>query len=190
MPKNKNIEKLYKWFLSKNGRKESTSVSLQSGIYLFNKLEELKPKFILDMGSGFSTLVIRTWQQENFNSLDPLCYTTDLDPAWLPVTKAEVEELGLNADNFYLQSDFGKLKDTEAKFDFMFVDLAGRKERMEKKDLIVSYLKPNGVMALDDWHRSNYRCVMGPYLESQGFTVIERWETLDRFSRFMVEAVK
>ena len=176
---------MLKKHLSCYGRRASTAIEAKDAIALWHLMEKRKPKRILEMGSGFSTWVIRkwAWAQEH----DVVVWTLDTEWKWLGTVLVELEQLHLSTEHcLHYDSFMSCLRDTVAHFDLIFVDHGPCAKRVEDYNLYMSLLAPGGVAVFDNWHLPHYHTKMQPLLEADGFEIedlsgdssSERWTTM------------
>jgi len=171
----------YNEHLSRNKRRPTTAISVESGIWLQKKLDELKPKRIVDFGSGFSSLLFHAWAQEN----EARAVTVDLSPVWLEVVKIELAAAGLSVRDCYLIDELPG----DMMFDFALVDLGATRDRLDRIESIFVWLAPGATLVLDDWHMDHYREPMKALLSDRGLKAWRLESTKDQYGRYMAKVV-
>ncbi len=158
------------------------ALSFESSILFYILISNLKPQKILDLGSGFSSFVIRYTLKE----YDIKSEVTSIDDNefWLAKSRDFVRDKNLEINTFILWDDF--LVTDIQKYDFISHDLGTMDIRRKTLDSIIDYLKPeNGILLLDDMHKRKYREYV---LENIKTLRIKKFDfrryTLDSFGRF------
>jgi predicted O-methyltransferase YrrM len=129
------------------------AISLELALFLWALLLDRRPERILDLGSGFSSLVFRRYARDVCPGAT--VWTVDHDPGWLTRTReflhghdVPLEEMttweGLNARDFGL----------------VFHDLGDMQVRAATLDRIISLTRPGGVLVLDDMQFKEYRAAV------------------------------
>lgn len=181
-----------------NARRSETACGLQTAIHLWRLCEAMRAEppagapgdvRILDLGSGYSSLVFRAWQHYNCPTAE--VWTTDTEWRWLGTTLYEIEHLGFDSRHCLHHALFHQLplERTGGRFDLIFHDLNGLPERVRQLPNLDRWLAPFGLIVLDDWHAANYRADMTHALAHAGYVIDERVEdTRDEFGRFVAQA--
>jgi predicted O-methyltransferase YrrM len=124
------------------------AVSWETAAYLRHLCEALRPARVLDLGSGFSSLVLRDYAAAAVVSGDD-------DAQWLERTRAFLEEEGHAEGELRLWRDFESAPGEP--FDLIFHDLAGGRLRETAAPLAVRCLSTRGVIVFDDAHHLGHR---------------------------------
>lgn len=122
--------------------------SLELGIYCYKIAEKVKPQSIVDLGSGFTSAVLRLYQKNNKNVS---VVSVDDDSLWLPKTKSFLQRYKLSTDGLELWENFESQHGT---YDLVLYDLGRIVTRIANIDKPFSMLNANGVLILDDAHFS------------------------------------
>lgn len=151
------------------------AIAPQTCEYIIWHIINHKPKVVCDMGSGFTSYVLRFIASEN----DMIVYSVDDKEEWLGKTKEFLEERNLNTDNMYVWNDHPKMK-----FDFMIDDIGDIRFRIKHTDQMLNMIKPGGYILADDingWYSSYFNGAC----DRMNFkrTNIKQ-QTMDRFRRF------
>jgi len=142
--------------------------------------EELRPRRILDLGSGLSTYVVASWARRS--GADVEIVSVDDSPDWLAKTRAFLAAHDLNA-RLIDASELPSLP-SEA-FDLAFDDIGRTEERARVIDTIVRVMAPGGVVVLDDMNVRGYRAQVRARLDAAGWRLFSaRGHTLDAKGRF------
>lgn len=152
---------------------------------LYSICEILKPKKVLDMGSGISSYVFRLYQKKSSN--DCIVYSIDDDEAWLKKTEAFLENHSLNTENLMTLEDFKQI--SHPVFDLIFHDLNFVEERIKHIDFLVDIISPEGAIIFDDVHKINYFKNLTKILRRRNLHIKSlKKESLDNFRRFAILA--
>lgn len=161
-------------------RRKVTSMRLP-GCFLLNDLvQSRKPKRVLDLGSGVTTIILRELQREY---PDMMVVTTDTHRYWLDMTKREVDREGLNADYMFEQSWFEDMAPHVELFDLICVDIGSTDYRVALAPKIMQWCAPNGIIVCDDFRLRDFGARINVVFHQFGFDLIERPETVDEFGQ-------
>lgn len=161
------------------------AISLELASLYSAILEEQKSRKILDLGSGFSSLVSRRFGQTHGAS----CWSVDDDPAWLQKTINYLQQNNLAQTNCLLLDEF--VRSGENEFDMILLDLNFVDVRKNYVRLSVDRCKAGGIILFDDIHKPEYMMEVlkqTSRLPVKLFDVCEL--TMDRFGRHSLLAVK
>lgn len=166
--------------LALHNRRDTTAIDVPSAVWLCRTIEREQFTRILELGSGFSTWVLRDWQHDH-----PLVdvWTIDDEQPWLEKTRAEIERRRLPAEHFWTFNGFRALHNVT--FDLVFVDLDNMRTRLTHAEKFIQWTRPGGLLVFDDWHFSDYAAEMTSILAKHGLTVHEAWDTMDRHGRYL-----
>jgi len=159
-----------------NYRRKETSLRLVGCQLLVNLVYERQPRWVLDLGSGITSHMLRHAMRDH---PDMIVITTDTHQKWLDMTSAELRRDGLNTEHCYLQSAFESK--TWPPFDLISVDSGNLSYRIALAPHFVEWCAPHGILFLDDWRRHDYAVAMEEALIPMGFQVTEHDKTLDEF---------
>jgi predicted O-methyltransferase YrrM len=164
------------------------AVSWETACLLYALACMLRPREALDLGSGFSSYVLRKYAAQSGHE----CLVTSIDDNrhWLDQTRAYLQRKGLNGeqvdhwDEFCRQAPIGK-------FDLVFHDLGDMEQRAAALPMVLKCLAPRGVLVLDDMHKSVYRRTAERQAVREGWRVLSaRRQTLDGIGRFSEIALR
>lgn len=156
------------------------AVSLPTAALLRLLCERLRPRTILDLGSGFSSAVLRQYAQR---AGDATVTSVDDDSEWLGRTREYLERRGLPADRLFTWPDFRS--QPIRPFDFVFHDLGSIDTRRATMAAALDYVAPGGAAILDDLHKRRIESVAWPIASAAGFKLTwVRELTLDEYGRF------
>lgn len=106
---------------------------------------------ILDLGSGFSSYVLRKYQKDCPNEVD--VWSVDSDQMWLEKTKEYLHQNELNTNNMFHWDQF--VKQFNGKFDLVFLDMRPISARVEWIERLHNALNINGLLIVDDVHKDH-----------------------------------
>ena len=158
------------------------TASVQTCALIWTLCEKLKPRRMLDTGSGFSSWVLRTVAESSGH--DSVVWSVDDDQLWLAKTIEFCRHQGLGDDGRMITWETFVVSD-EGGFDLILHDLGNRHTRFDTLPTVLDRLSPQGIVILDDFHKHNYRRKAVPMLESRGYVVTPLLNhTLDTFGRY------
>jgi predicted O-methyltransferase YrrM len=161
------------------------AISLQTAAFLFLLCEELKPARVLDLGSGFSSVVLRM-----FANLHPgtEVWSVDDDPHWIRCTREFLAACGLRTQNMVLWSELSHMPRV---FNLVFHDLGSMAVRLSTLPVALALCDVNGVVVLDDMPKEEYAPHADRLLRQSDWSWrTVRSYTLDEFGRFCGMAVR
>lgn len=180
------VSQLLDTHLRKPKRRPNTAIAAAAGVFLWDACEQREVTRVLDLGSGFSTWVLRAWAAECGREVE--CVTVDHLEGWLRRTQAEVTEMGWDSSEFYTWEQFLDLVYPDRYFDFIFVDINGGAMRYKE---FANYEYLTDYMVCDDFQFDHIRESWTARCVQAGFTVVEREsETKDQYGRWMAEAYR
>jgi predicted O-methyltransferase YrrM len=128
------------------------AVSLESATYLLWLIRGMRPVYLLDTGSGFSSYVFRRYQQEE-REHRVVVVSVDDSPEWLETTREFLRDHELSTDELMTLAEFEERADKA--FDFVFHDLAGEGLRVTMLPHLLSAVRPDAPIVVDDAHFEN-----------------------------------
>lgn len=162
------------------------AMSLQTASYLLFLCRALDAHRVLDLGSGFSSYVLRHYAETATHPV--VTCSVDTDPVWAQRTVTFCNAHGVAA---YVESwaDFIDI-DVEP-FDVVFHDLAGGMLRNEAMPFACSLVAPTGVIVFDDSHHDGHRAAAQSICAADALEWFSlHRQTSDRFSRFASMGVR
>ena len=90
------------------------ALSLETAALIWELCGDRSPGSIIDLGSGFSSFVVRQWAKDA--SYKPVVWSVDDDKNWLQRSKEYCGAQGVATSNFAYWDDF---KETTMKFDLV-----------------------------------------------------------------------
>lgn len=160
---------------------DDMAISLKLASFLLTFCEIMKPQFILDLGSGFSSFVLRYYKAQVRDEVE--VYSVDDSSQWLAVTRSFVAKHELSVCNL-VEWDVFKER-TDLKFDFIFHNLGSIDIRKQALPIIIRMLNKNGHLLLDDMHKIDYLPQAKQIVKDANFQLysLEKY-TKDKFKRF------
>jgi hypothetical protein len=152
------------------------AVSLQTSLVLYNRLKNTRNIVAVDFGSGFSSVILRL-----FN--DNLVFSVDHDKDWMEKTVRYLSEKGLSTAGIMSLNDF--LSSEIREIDFSFYDLGSSKD-VRWNNFVPCYnrMKEKGTMVLDDLHcKAGYLDFVKSCIRPESKIEILK-DTTDEFGRF------
>ena len=142
--------------------------------------EILKPGRVLDLGSGFSSYVLRSWAKAT--SHETTIVSVVAVSLWLDRTKQFLESQGLLNGELHTWDNFALT--TPKPFDLIFHDMGSIAFRAQTLPKVLTMRTPNGVVVLDDVHKRAYRPFAMSETRRAGLEYLSatRW-TKDAFGR-------
>ena len=148
------LEKYYDDYITQVSS-SNMAISLESASTIFTLVNFLKPKSILDLGSGFTSLLFRLYRKERKEEV--MVVSIDNNIHWLNKSSDFLEKYDLRDDNFYLSDEF--FSHSRDKFDFIINDYSSGDERDQMTKMIPSFSTENASIIFDDMqhygHKSN-----------------------------------
>lgn len=177
----KKIEPYYKQYISTISPK-LWSISFELSMFLMVLCNILKPKKILDYGSGFSSFVFRFYMSNA--SLKPIVWSVDTSPKWLEQTRRFLDANNLSIENLTTWEEFRE-KDVGT-FDLMLHDFGYTPAiRMKGLKELITLASSTGVIVIDDINIPGYETYVK--LISKKFDLnfySLKLFTIDEFGRF------
>jgi precorrin-6B methylase 2 len=177
------LRTVYDDFLRGRGdphRQAMSAMGWESGVWLEAQLPVWGPRTILDLGSGWSSIIFRRYQA----SREVRVVTVDQHDTYLGLTRGDCGRFGLSTEDMVLLEGYR----TRERFDLVCLDLAGTDHRLRIAPQVDAWLAEGGRIVLDDWHMDHYQPAMTAVLEGLGYTVEAIPETTDQFGRYLAVA--
>ena len=140
---------------------------------------------LIDLGSGFSSYVIRAWAQQHGAE----SWSVDTSVEWLERTREYLSGAGVSSEHLLLWDDF--LAHPPGDFDLLLHDLGGMGMRALTLPSVLSVVAPGGVVVLDDMHKDPYHPLVVQELDRRGWRLFNlSWRTTDTFGRYAAVTVR
>ncbi len=161
------------------------AASLESSAFLYSFARATQPRTIVDLGSGFSSLVLRKYAAEATNN--PTVWSVDDHGGWLEKTAEFLQQQGCPSDNLLEWPNTAAIDDL--KFDLIFHDMGNMTTRAAALPWVTDHLSDRGYVILDDMHKAAYRKKASAHMERTGTEQYSlRALTHDFLGRFAVMA--
>jgi predicted O-methyltransferase YrrM len=157
------------------------AMSWKSATYLLHLCYATAPRRALDLGSGFSSYVLRQYAATARQEVAVV--SVDDSEAWLARTGDFLAAHGAEEGELRSWSEFAA--DPGEPFDVIFHDLAGGGLRNAGAGVAVGALAPRGVLLFDDTHDASHRAAARRVARDAGLAAysLYRW-THDAYGRF------
>jgi predicted O-methyltransferase YrrM len=158
----------------------NSAASLEVSSFLDAFIRVKGSKRIVDLGSGFSSYVLRKYMSE---SVDVEVWSVDSDKNWLNKTHDFLLKKNLNAEHLCTWDEF--VTSINGKFDLIFLDVRPVKRRVDNLKLLYDSLSKDGVLVIDDVHKDHLRLPMLRYFNhNPGELVNLKKITIDNLGRY------
>jgi len=136
---------------------DGMAASLELSVFLMILCNIVKPKRILDLGSGYSSLVFRLYASDVNQEVE--IWSIDDSFEWLEQTRCFLNTHHLDTGHLHTWDAFIKQirQDGRATFDLVLHDLGNIETRKGTLKDVVTLANSNGVIILDDVHFKAYR---------------------------------
>ena len=128
------------------------AISLETAAFLRAWCEQLRPRRILDLGSGYSSFVLRGYAAKY---PDTQVVTVDDHPHWLEITHQYLVYENQSTDQLMSWDAFNQ--DPHEPFDLIFHDLGSMPRRAEALPIVLQLAASSDCpIILDDMHKQRY----------------------------------
>jgi predicted O-methyltransferase YrrM len=160
---------------------EVNAISLRLATTLRGLCEFLRPNKVVDLGSGYSSHVLRSYSARADHPVE--VWSVDDNEMWLGRTADFLAADGLSTNKLSLWSDF--VNGGPGDFDMVVHDLGVMSTRAETLDKALHLAAAGGVVVLDDVHFRAYWSVAAGRLRDLDWPVFNTaWRTWDRIHRY------
>ncbi len=145
--------------------------------------ERLRPERMIDLGSGFSSFVLRDYSSRIVPR--PEVWSVEGDQRWLEETASFLRAHGLPDDQLLTWADF--TESSPGRFDFVLADSFRDVDEPggDNYPRFLELLAQNGVLVLDDFQKRSYRVNAYRALRGTGHTLYVLSEyARDSFGRY------
>jgi predicted O-methyltransferase YrrM len=158
------------------------SISLELAALLLALCRKNKAKKVLDLGSGFSSFVLRRYVNEVVGAE---AYSVDDDEKWLVRTREYLSNFSLRSDNLYTLKEF--IVSGKGQFDLILLDLNYVDVRGKFISLAVERTRAGGFIIFDDVHKREYLTSVIGQANKLPVTLFDISSvTTDRFGRYSI----
>lgn len=155
---------------------EGEAISLETSLHLVNELTARRVERVVDLGSGWSSYVLRLFKKIAAPGLE--VWSLDDNEERLGRTAQFLARHDLDTSNLRLWPRLGSRP-----FDLVFYDMGRPWDRHVYLDRVVDATA--GVLVCDDMHVDDYRRHVDAFARGQGLRLdLLRDETFDGFGRF------
>ncbi|MHA1979369.1 MAG: methyltransferase domain-containing protein [Candidatus Hodarchaeales archaeon] len=160
------------------------AISLELSTFLVVMSNITIPSRIIDLGSGFSSLVFRLISKNSPQKTT--VWSVDDSKEWLDKTREFLNALNIDSNNLTLWDTFDS-KSIE-KFDLVLHDLGSMNTtRINILDDVLQLVKKGGLLVLDDSHKKSYREAALKKIEEKGYNHFRLTKyTTDEFNRYAI----
>jgi predicted O-methyltransferase YrrM len=156
------------------------AVSEELASFLYALCQTIRPQRILDLGSGFSSFIFRSYARD---VAGVTVWTVDDDSTWLARTGNFLGAAGLSTERISLWSEYQRRPAQPV--DLVFHDLGTMATRLSLLAAATNNCRVGGIVVLDDMHKEEYSPHARTLLDTSGFEYVDAREyTLDQFGRF------
>jgi len=157
------------------------AASFECCIFLMVLYDAIKPKMVLDLGSGMSSYALRYFKKNHCE--DSCVWSIDSNKEWLNKSKMFVEKFGLNIDNF---KTWGSINNDTTKFDLIFFDIDNNKKRIHYIPIVLdNFVTKDSFIVVDDIHKGGWRRDINKVLLGYEYKKIDiKKYTFDKYKRF------
>lgn len=179
-PKLASINAVYEEYVNGISSPEM-AMSLRVAYMMIAMCSYINPHRILDLGSGFSSYLFRSWAKTENREVE--VYSIDDNEFWLLRTEEFLVKHSLDAVNLLAWSAFQELPKT--KWDLIFYDLGSMETRIQNFEYVINQ---GALIVVDDIHKSSYATHIKQVLNQQQYGNHEFFNleayTLDKFGRY------
>jgi len=156
------------------------AISYEMAMYLWTEIKQRKSTRILDLGSGFSSFIFRSYQ-ESVEGCRVISVDTSAD--WLLKSNEFLEKNNLDVSEIYTFDEFKELP--YETYDFILYDLGNMKTRSDNLEFILNFADKNCPVIVDDVHKKPYMDVVIETANRLKKKIVNiKPETFDSYGRF------
>ncbi len=160
---------------------EAMAIGFETAVFLTVLCRIYRPRRILDLGSGFSSLVFRLYAMHVDSAIS--IWSVDDNREWLETTHQFLSSNNLSSHNLVLWQTFTATQ--HESFDLVLHDLGRMPFRMKTFKDAVALVKDGGLLVLDDIHKHEYRSYAKRVLKELNLPSYSLQAfTEDRFGRY------
>jgi predicted O-methyltransferase YrrM len=162
---------------------EVAASSIETCRFIIDQLHFMQALKAADLGSGFSSYVLRSENLGSAANHALKVYSCDTNAFWLEKTRAFLAETGCNSDGLMLWDDFITIG--IADLDLVFHDLGSPDTRGKTLPEALRLCRKGGILIVDDVHKPVVRQAVLSETRKRGlqcYDLIDR--TMDQFGRY------
>jgi len=164
---------------------EIMTASLELCLFLLSLCEFHRPKRILDLGSGFSSFLFRSYAAGA--DPEPEVWSVDDSAEWLEKTRSYLAAHDLPVANL-LTWDALVARDA-GRFDLVLYDLGGFDFRKDSFPRVLEFSGENAFLVVDDMHAAEFGRSVIRHLRKAGLPYFSAWTyTNDKYGRYSLLA--
>lgn len=138
-----------------------------------------KPKRVVDLGSGFTSFVLRRYAAKAGGCE---VWSVDDDAAWLGRTRDYLAEMEQDRAHLMVWSEF--IKTAPRDFDLVVHDAGSMQFRADNLGAALDLARSGGLVLLDDIHRFEYRAHALQLLAERGYRFLSVRALRDGYGRY------
>jgi predicted O-methyltransferase YrrM len=143
-------------------------ISFEASLYLRSLCAEITPKKVYDLGSGWSSFLLRTLLPEAH------IVSVDMKEEWLQKSIDFCTSQGVSSTGFTvwskIQEEFASHRSTG---DLVLHDMGGKCAREETMGEAFDLVAPHGTIVLDDMHKDRFREEAGDTARKRKFQQVD-----------------
>lgn len=165
----------------------SMAIPIETSAFLWWLCVETKAKSVVDLGSGFTSYVLRLYASQC--DYPVVVHSVDDDPYWLERSVRFCEfHKGLDLDGFLSDDEWMASDQT---YDVIVHDMASGDKRNEFAGHAADRLNAGGHLLLDDAQNHSHHHAFSDVCRYRGMTLVDIWaQTIEEAGRFAALAVK
>lgn len=156
------------------------AMSVQTAAYLLWLCEQRQPHSVADLGSGFSSFVLRLYAAEANRPV--VVHSVDHNELWMSKSASFAKHHKMSEDGFLLGDQWLELG---TRYDVVVNDYAGGETRDEFALYAIDRLTDTGVVIFDDAHHYGHRSNMATACHERGLVLLDLFhQTIDVMGRY------
>lgn len=158
------------------------AMSMEAAVFLLLFCRAEKPQRVADLGSGFSSYVLRLYRDEADEGVET--FSADDHPGWLEKTREFLRSRGQDDSGVMHWDDFRTtVKEKQLGFDLIFHDLGDMATRRGAFDDVLKMTR-KGLCIVDDMHKSRSGFFIDAAHQQARPVYTLRDYTLDQYGRW------
>lgn len=155
------------------------ALSIETCAYVWWLCDQLEARSVVDMGSGFSSYVLRRYAA---NAPYPVEFASvDDDPGWMAKTVAYLDRQAIPSTNLHTPEEWAAL---DGRYDMIVYDFSGGPARNEWMQPAVEHVTPKGVVVFDDAQNPLHHIHMCEVAQGRLTLLDLYYQTLDQVGRW------